>query len=126
MRSQSQWRLRAGAAMLWLMALFAGMQTAGAGKQDFVLVNETGVEIHELYISRSKSDEWEEDVLGVETLPDGESVEITFPAKQKGSYWDLRVVDEDGNFVEWERLKLSEISKLTLYIKKGEVYAETE
>ena len=49
-----------------------------AGDQDFTFVNHTGVEIHKLYTSPHSSDEWEEDVLGEDTLDDGESLEIRF------------------------------------------------
>src|ERR1044071_5356635 len=45
---------------------------ARAGKQDFVLHNETGVEIHEVYVSPVTADDWEEDVLGKDPLPNGE------------------------------------------------------
>ena len=30
----------------------------------FVFVNETGLEIHEIYVSESDNYEWEEDILG--------------------------------------------------------------
>lgn len=100
--------------------------TAFAGKQDFVLHNETGVEIHELYVSPSKSDDWEEDILGRDTLPSGESVDISFHRSEKARKWDLKIVDDDGGSVEWENLDLSTISEITLYIKKGEAWAETK
>ena len=47
---------------------FAAAAFARGGKQDFVLHNETGVEIHELYVSPHSSGEWGEDVLGRDTL----------------------------------------------------------
>ena len=72
---------------------------ARSGKQDFVVHNSTGVEIHELYVSPTSADEWEEDVLGVDTLPDGDSVKITFEDREKTSKWDLKVVDSKGNSI---------------------------
>jgi hypothetical protein len=95
-----------------------------AGKQDFILHNETGVEIHELYVSPTKSDDWEEDVLGEDTLPDGESVTITFNDREKTKRWDIKVVDGEGTDVVWNDLKLTEISEVTLYMKKDKVWAE--
>jgi hypothetical protein len=106
--------------------------TAGAaaaatqGAQDFTLVNSTGVEIHALYISPHETDDWEEDVLGRDTLPSGESVQIKFSRAEKAALWDLRVEDKDGNAIVWENLNLLEISKVTLYYKDGESTAEVE
>ena len=40
--------------------------------QDFPLVNATGVTIDELYLSPVSVKDWQEDVLGVEVLEDGE------------------------------------------------------
>lgn len=99
---------------------------ARAGDQDFTLVNETGIEIHAVYISPHSSDDWEEDVLGKDTLPDGESVDIAFSRKEKAKVWDLRVEDKDGDSYEWEKLNLLEISKVTLHYKKGKAWADLD
>jgi hypothetical protein len=96
------------------------------GKQDFTLVNATGVEIHALYVSPHNSDDWEEDILGRDTLPDSERVDITFKRDEKAALWDLRVEDKQGNSIEWENLNLLEISKVTLNYKDGKATAQTE
>lgn len=96
------------------------------GKQDFTLVNETGVEIHKVYISPHDSNDWEEDILGRDTLPSGQSVDITFDRNEKAPVWDLRVEDSKGNAIEWENLNLLQISKVTLHYKDGKATAETE
>ena len=97
---------------------------ARAGKQDFVLHNETGVEIHELYVSPVTTNDWEEDVLGRDTLPDGESVKITFEDRDKHVHWDLKVVDSKGNSIEWHDLNLIEISEVTLHYENGKAWAD--
>jgi hypothetical protein len=97
---------------------------ARQGKQDFMLHNATGVEIHELYVSPTTADDWEEDVLGVDTLPDGDSVKVTFEDREKRSKWDLKVVDSKGNSIEWEALNLIEISEVTLHYKDGKAWAD--
>jgi hypothetical protein len=96
------------------------------GKQDFMLVNMTGVEIHELYVSPHTTDEWEEDILGQDTLPSGQSLEITFAPRERAKLWDLKIVDGKGNSIEWERLNLLEISKVTLHYKNGKAWADLE
>ena len=83
--------------------------------QDFTLVNETGVEIDKVYISPHDKDDWEEDVLGKDTLPSGQNVDIKFHRDETAAEWDLRIEDKDGNSIEWENLNLLKISKLTLH-----------
>src|SRR6266496_4788045 len=99
---------------------------ARSGKQDFILHNATGVEIHELYVSPHNSDDWEDDVLGKDTLPDGESVKITFDDREKHELWDLKVVDGKGASIEWEKLDLARISELTLHYKSGKAWADVK
>jgi len=99
---------------------------ARAGKQDFMLHNATGVEIHELYVSPHTSNDWEEDILGKDTLADGESVKITFEDREKHVHWDLKVVDSKGNSIEWTDLNLVEISELTLHYKDGKAWADVK
>ena len=99
---------------------------ARAGKQDFVLHNETGVEIHEVYVSPVTADDWEEDVLGKDPLANGESVKITFDDRDKHSHWDLKVVDAKGNGIEWHDLNLVEISEVTLHYKDGKAWADVK
>jgi hypothetical protein len=94
--------------------------------QDFTLVNETGVEIHKVYISPHDSNDWEEDILGRDTLPTGQNVDIKFHRNEKAALWDLRVEDSQGNAIEWENLNLLQISKLTLHYKDGKATADME
>ena len=94
--------------------------------QDFTLVNKTGVEIHKVYISPHDKDDWEEDILGKDTLPNGENVDIKFHRNETAEMWDLRVEDSKGNAIEWENLNLLKISKLTLFYENGKARAEAE
>lgn len=91
---------------------------------DFKLVNKTGVEIHSVYIAPHDSDEWGDDVMGKDTLDNGDSVDIQFHPKTKAKIWDLRVEDKDGKYVEWESFDLTKIEVLTLKIVKGKPVAE--
>jgi hypothetical protein len=106
--------------------LLANRTTTFAGDQDFVLVNETGVEIHNLNVSPSDKEAWGPDILGKDTLGDGESAEITFNPKEEAATWDLRVADKEGNAIEWSDLDLLDISKVTLHYADGKATAEVE
>lgn len=109
-----------------LSLLLASTALAFQGKQDFTLINKTGVEIHELYVSPHSADDWQEDVLGADTLPPGQSVTIKFSPREKAKLWDVKVVDGEGNSIEWESLNLLEISEVTLFYKNGKAWAETK
>jgi hypothetical protein len=94
--------------------------------QDFTLVNKTGVEIDKVFISPHDVDDWEEDILGRDTLPSGESVDIKFHRAETSPMWDLRIEDSKGNAIEWENLNLLQISKATLFYENGKARAELE
>ncbi len=99
---------------------------ARSGKQDFILHNQTGVEIDSLYVSPHSVNDWEEDILGQDTLASGESLKITFDDRDKHVHWDLKVTDKEGNSLEWDDLNLIEISEVTLHwdSKKGKGWAD--
>ena len=106
--------------------VISAKQVSAQSAQDFTLVNKTGVEIHALYVTPHDSDDWDEDILGADTLGKNQTLDIVFSRKEKAKYWDLRVEDADGEFIEWEKLNLLEISKITLYYSKGKATAEVE
>ena len=117
------------AALLCLAAitLFAITgSSAFAGDQDFTVVNKTGVEIHKLFVSPHSSNDWEEDILGKDTLADGESVDVKFGRSAKAAHWDLKIEDSQGNSLTWENLDLLEISKVTLHYKDGKATADVD
>ena len=99
---------------------------SNAAAQDFTLVNATGVEIDKVFISPHDKNDWEEDILGKDTLASGESVKITFDDHDKHVHWDLKVTDKDGNALEWYDLNLIEIDEVTLHwdAAKGKGWAD--
>jgi len=96
------------------------------GSQDFTLRNQTGVEIDKVFVSPSDKDDWEEDILGRDTLPNGESVEVKFSPKEKAPMWDLRIEDKEGTSIEWTNLNLMEISEVTLKFENRKPTAEVK
>src|SRR5580658_6440731 len=98
-----------------LCALAGATESASAqeAKQDFKLVNSTGYELKELYVSPSKASDWQEDVLGQATLSDGGSVEIKFHRAATTCKWDLKVVyTVDSSSAVWSDIDLCTISKI--------------
>src|SRR5262245_41523809 len=102
-----------------LLALAATSPAIAQSKLDFTLVNKTGLTVNELYVSPTHSNDWEEDVLGRDVLKHGESVDITFSRAAKSCMWDLKIVDEDKDSVEWENLDLCKASEITLMYENG-------
>jgi hypothetical protein len=85
-----------------------------AGDQDFTLVNKTGFDINEVYVSPSKRQVWGNDVLGTGMLHNGNQVSIKFKPSNQNCIYDLRVVYTDGDDAEWEQFDLCTISKIRI------------
>ena len=113
------------AGLILAVTLVAGGLSSSAraeGKQDFTLVNKTGYQIEKVFVSPTKSDDWQDDILGRGTLDDGEKVDITFHRAATGCKWDLKVVyTDDGSSAVWQALDLCTISKVTIrYDRKSD------
>lgn len=95
--------------------MIVSQTTAFAGAQDFILVNNTGSAIYHVFCSRANAGTWEEDILGSSgVLMGGESVRISFDAAQRGRYWDLRLVFDNGVDIYWEDVDLLTYSVITV------------
>ena len=119
-------RIKIAVALSVIASFVTASALARTGKQDFILHNETGVEVHSLYVSPHSAGDWEDDILGQDTLPSGETVKVTFDDRDKRVKWDLKVTDKDGNALEWYDLNLTEIEEVTLHwdAKKGKGWAD--
>jgi len=95
---------------------------ASQNKQDFTLHNETGLEIKEVYVSPTATENWEEDILGTDTLATGDSVDITFSRRQE-NMWDMKVVFSNGKNNVWTKLNLSQLTDITVSFKNGKPWA---
>lgn len=115
---------------LWLgmvMLLTLGCAAAVfAGDQDFTLVNQTGLTIMEFYCSPTSTNEWEEDVLGADTLASGDSLQISFSRGEEACSWDLKIKDEDSDEIVWMEIDLCQAAVITLYYENGTPTAEIE
>ena len=103
-----------------MVAMATQIVSAQGSKLDFELMNQTTLTIAELYVSPAADDEWGEDILGKDVLPNGQSVEIVFSPKAQECMWDLKIVDEDDDDVIWTRLDLCKASHITLLYRNGQ------
>jgi hypothetical protein len=102
--------------------------TAFAGAADFTLVNRTGYDLREVYISHSNKNAWGKDRMGEYVLEHNKQRLFKFSDKSACTQ-DLKVVfDDDGSEVIWEDFDLCELNKITLrYNRKTDVVsADTE
>jgi len=103
------------AAALALVAVASvTVTTAQRRNLDFTLVNKTGLDINEVYLSPTSDSEWGEDVMGKDILANGEKVDITFSSAETECNWDLKVVDEDDDDIIWTKLNLCTANEITL------------
>jgi hypothetical protein len=109
------------------MALVLAMPawSTSTGTQDFVLINQSGSTIYSLYVSESARDDWEEDILGDNTLLDGGRLKIVFSGRA-ACLWDILAEDPDGNQLEWSSINLCEVSVVVLKCNDDECWAEFE
>jgi len=107
------------------VALLLPADAGAAGRQNFSLVNNTGYTIKEVYVSPVSTNDWEEDVLGQDTLDDGQSVVIRFPHHAGGCFWDLQVVYDDDTKAHWDNFNLCTISEISISYneKTGKTWA---
>ena len=118
--------MRQALPLLGVLAVLAA-GPARAGGQDFTLVNRTGAQIDEVYVSRAASRTWGKDIMGSGSLKEDACVDITLDASGKACRWDLKVTSDDGDTAEWDGLDLCGIGTVTLYWdrKRGTTRAVT-
>lgn len=100
----------------FLLALAASaLATAAyAGDADFTLVNRTGYDIREVYISPARSNNWGRDRMGDGMLENGKSKRFSF-TERAACKQDIQVVfDDDNSKVTWENIDLCELDKITI------------
>ncbi len=95
--------------VLVLSLLVAGTALA----KEVLVVNGTSFEIHGIALSASESNSWGDDLLGDEILKPGEGVRINLSGDTKG--WDMAVVDNEGQQLEFKQLDFTNVNKVTLH-----------
>lgn len=91
-------------ALLSTLVLSACASTSNSSGDAVVLelVNATGTELQELYVSHVSEDSWDEDYLAGRTLANGESIQVPLMAENSPLY-DILTADTQGfAFTRWE------------------------
>lgn len=102
-----------------LLCALTTTATADGAKQDFKLINKTGYELKELYVSPSKESDWQDDVLGQATLGDGQFANVHFHRSATACKWDLKVVySVDSSSAVWSDIDLCTVENITIRYDK--------
>ena len=94
--------------LLAAVLVFAGIAEAGV----IMIHNATGFTLMEIYISDSGTEDWEEDVLGMDVLEDGEALRLT--VSELYNQFDMAAVDGEGNSAGWYGLP-GNVTQITIY-----------
>ncbi len=115
----SHLRTRAIAATVFALPLIAiTAKSAFADNLRFTLNNATGHTLVEFYASPTDVDSWEDDILGANVLPSGESTMVTIADGRSQCEYDIKGVFDDGESVERFKVNLCHLN--------GGVYQFTE
>jgi hypothetical protein len=100
-----------------ILAVSAAVSAAPAiaGDADFVMVNRTGYQIREIYISAAHKNDWGRDRMGENGTLDNNKQRTFKFGNRAACKQDIKAVFDEGDTeVIWEDLDLCEINKLTL------------
>lgn len=115
--------MRKLASVLVALGLLAAAAVSAQDARDITVVNKSGKPITELYISPADSDDWEEDVLGVDVLAEGESVKISFSGyKDTQCSFDILARNAAGD--EWLLTDLDLCETFTVTITNKYIQAK--
>lgn len=95
------------------MAFLSSVDAALALDRRVRIVNDTGYTIVNFYGSNKGTRSWEEDILGNDVLPSGQSVVINFEDGTGYCKFDFKAVFEDGDSVVQEDVNICEIGTFT-------------
>lgn len=102
-----------------LLILLAGLPflayvpAARAADRHVEIVNKTGRALTELYASKVGAKSWEEDILGRDTLDNGDSVTVNVNDGTGACKFDFKAVFEDGKSIEKASIDVCAISTFT-------------
>jgi hypothetical protein len=90
-----------------------GAAPAGA-QQNFTINNTTGHTVVTLKVSPSNQNSWGPDILGRDTLANGESAQITFPHGETQCNFDIQATYDDGGTTDMRNVDLCTVATVTL------------
>jgi hypothetical protein len=91
-----------------------GTAAGGEAQQNFTITNNTGHTVVTLNVSPTNQDSWGPDILGRDTLANGESAQITFARGETQCNWDIKATYDDHGTTDMRNVNLCEVATVTL------------
>ncbi len=96
-----------------LLMLTVSGYSAEAANRHVDIINKTGKALTHFYASRTGSDNWEEDILGRDTIANGETFDINIDDGTGACRFDFRAVFQGGGESIKRNINVCEISTFT-------------
>ena len=99
------------------LALVASLGMAGhalAMDKKIDIFNGAQYDIYTLYLSPTNANDWEENLLKQETLPNGDKVDVEVSRTEKAEAWDVKVTNKAGETMTWIGVPLNKAGQITL------------
>ncbi|KMO44920.1 hypothetical protein VQ03_00500 [Methylobacterium tarhaniae] len=93
--------------------LLISSQATMAANRHVDIVNKTGMTLKEFYASSTGSNNWEEDILGRDTIANGETFDINIDDGTGACRFDFRAVFQNGGESVKRNVNVCEISTFT-------------
>jgi opacity protein-like surface antigen len=95
------------------VATALSVATAQAADHRVDIINKTGQTLTHFYASTSDTDDWEEDILGRDTLDNGETVEVDIDDGTGKCVFDFKAVFEGGQSLVKKGINVCKVSSFT-------------
>lgn len=95
------------------MLLLVSSQAATAANRHVDIINKTGMTLKHFYASSTGSSNWEEDILGRDTIANGETFDIDIDDGTGACRFDFRAVFQNGSESVKRNINVCEISTFT-------------
>lgn len=96
----------------------AATAPAGVAEVKFNLENATSYTLTHLYLSPAASDDWDNDILGEQTVAAGETAEVSIDDGVESCMYDLRADFDDGDAIDVRGVDVCKIEGTTVTISE--------
>lgn len=101
-----------------VMAFAIGASAQTTEPVHFTIDNDTDNVLTALHLSEPSSNSWEEDILGVDVVGAGESVDVTIDDNLDGCEYDIRADFDDGTHIDVRGVDFCELEGETISISE--------
>ena len=101
--------------MAVILTLFATIAPACAADRNVDILNQTGQTMMQFYASVTKSNSWEENILGNDSLDDGDTQSVNIDDGSGKCVFDFKAVFKSGASAEKRGVNVCEISTFTFH-----------